>query len=472
MRYSDASSSHHHPRRTMDQFAFPHLRSTEKRDESQVVSKLTGKEADLREKGGARMIMVDQLWMCLMVEEYRPTEEARTTAEVRASAPEWEYETSHVISSFPHTSYVRQATDPDSLYDAVDIRQNILEEMERRGFKHWEESTEKVKSKDNDSLVETPKMNGPEVASLILTSALLGAVSQRNHWELKFFDVFEEHIGNITEQHNNIFELSTARIASGQRRTNVTEQRTKELQQNLEISDVIDELGMLQQLFRNQLEVLSKAFKRLDKRKSLKPLQAGIQSIIRKIEDEYEPKVLNMMKESERLRKSIMNLLDILQNEASIDEARYANQQSLFAAKQVMTSQDQADAAQLQSKILFVFTFVTIVFLPLGFITSYYGMNIIDISDPDGGTKAKNYAISDVSKVMAAVTICITTIFVIGAWLWYELGKKKTQDRNTEYLLKLDDKGFLPHDLLDEDSVEMKRMKEKRENKRRNAGQV
>lgn len=55
-----------HPRRTLDQFYYPSLRNTEKRDADQTISKWTG--SGLTEGGrdaaapDSRMIMVDQLW--------------------------------------------------------------------------------------------------------------------------------------------------------------------------------------------------------------------------------------------------------------------------------------------------------------------------------------------------------------------------------------------------------------------------
>lgn len=94
-----------------------------------------------------------------------------------------------------------------------------------------------------------------------------------------------------------------------------------------------------------------------------------------------------MLSGSERLRKKLFDLQDLQQKEEDVHEAQRANRhavaaarQALFATKQALSSQDQADAAEAQSWILFIFTVVTIVFLPLSFLTSYFGM--FNVKDP------------------------------------------------------------------------------------------
>ena len=54
----------YHPRRTLDQFYYSRLERTDERDNDQVASKQT-KESPL----GAKMIMVDQLWLGLWLSE-------------------------------------------------------------------------------------------------------------------------------------------------------------------------------------------------------------------------------------------------------------------------------------------------------------------------------------------------------------------------------------------------------------------
>jgi hypothetical protein len=69
-----------------------------------------------------------------------------------------------------------------------------------------------------------------------------------------------------------------------------------------------------------------------------------------------------MDKQAERIYHSITDLLDLKQKHANAFEARFAR--------------DQAAGTTRQSKTIMVFTIVTIVFLPLSFITSIFTINL------------------------------------------------------------------------------------------------
>lgn len=63
--------------------------------------------------------------------------------------------------------------------------------------------------------------------------------------------------------------------------------------------------------------------------------------------------------------------------------------------------------ADTQNKAIFIFTTITIIFLPLSFFTSYFGMNLQGIVDTDRTEK-------DFWKVCGSVSIAI--ILVVGLY--------------------------------------------------------
>jgi Mg2+ and Co2+ transporter CorA len=446
----------------LDQFAYPGLKDTRRRDASQVVSKLTGQE---KLEGGAKMIMIDQLWLCLRIEQSMMID-----ATAKSS-----YNSSTVVTSFPHTSYARSDNDPPDLYNIADIRKDVLTKLEKRAPRGpMERLFEEAEFfKETGTTNNRPPLHGPEVASFILSSALLVTSSLRNSarkdWSLDFLELFQEAIANVTEKHNEFFEdfnesLQSQSVGPKVNNTSSRTRKLKEVQLSMEIADIIDELGMLKQLFETQKDALQKGHNRIAEVYCLKPLAEEMCLILKTIGDEYLPNVLSMTREAERIQRSILDLLDIEQKEASIHEAQYANlqteslnQHALFSAKQAQAAQAQQTATELQSQILFLFTLATVIFLPLSFMTSYYGMNIIE-SIEDGKTNAKNYPISYVRKTMGGVSAGITGVFLVGAGIWYQRGRKRAMEEAAENLLKLEKQGLLPSGLVDDD--EYARMKE------------
>ena len=223
---------------------------------------------------------------------------------------------------------------------------------------------------------------------------------------------------------------------------------------------------MLKQLFETQISVLKQGLAKLLDVKWLETFRTDMSSNLDKIDDDYLPQTDRMIRDLKRLQKSVLDLLDLQQKEENIREARNANQQALFTAEQALSAQAQADATDAQSQILFIFTVVTIVFLPLSFFTSYFGM--FNINNEDG--KGVEYSRSYVNKAMWGASGPIIAIFLLGAVLWYCIGKRQSAQERTRGLIKLEDDGDLPDKLLSESDPERKNMKNMRAKRNRPPG--
>lgn len=278
----------------------------------------------------------------------------------------------------------------------------------------------------------------------------------------------------MAERHNDLFrefDMSMVRKQNNSERGQKGgererfEQRRAGIQLGLEIADVIEELNMLKLLFETQSEVLTQALGDVSKVVWLERLQVGFPRALDKVTKEYMPQVDRMMRDAQRVHKSLMGLLDLQQKEEEIQEAQNANRQALFSAKQALSAQDQADAIEAQSQILFIFTVVTIVFLPLSFFTSYFGMNI---DDGKGGTT--NYTRTNVNRVMGGASGPIIGLLLIGALVWYYVGKTLSARKRTRELIQLEDQDYLPDGLISETDPEYRRMADMRNKDRDQEG--
>ncbi len=72
--------------------------------------------------------------------------------------------------------------------------------------------------------------------------------------------------------------------------------------------------------------------------------------------------------------------------------------------------------ADNQNKAVFIFTAVTIVFLPLSFFTSYFGMNLAGVRDSD-------YTEAYFWKVCGSVSFCIVLVVVLWVFRYRIMGR-------------------------------------------------
>ncbi len=105
-------------------------------------------------------------------------------------------------------------------------------------------------------------------------------------------------------------------------------------------------------------------------RSSLDPTSFRAPSLARKLRFEYECKGID---------KILMTIKENLRAYAELRDR--ATQLSIENVQLVETLQDD------NSKAIFIFTMVTILFLPLSFVASFFGMNVQGISDTTSGVR-------------------------------------------------------------------------------------
>lgn len=385
--------------------------------------------------------MVDQLWLRLWVIE-RDNVDGEDPHAV----------SSRVLTAFPDTSYERSESpgDPPGLYDAADVLETAMHRFENR-------KVEEIGG-------HLPGNRAATLASCVLSSAVLGTLSLDKEDSIKFLALFREAIGSATDKYDGFFRKFKESLARkpGQEdddsdtKTSFDSTKADQIQLGIRIEDIIDELYMLKQLFDTQASVLRRGQEAIEEPRCLKPLHQTVRDTVHRISTEYLPQTERSISDAERLRKNLYNLLDLQQREENVRESRAANQQALFTAKQALSSHDQAAAAEAQSLILFLFTIVTIVFLPLSFFTSFFGM--YDVNKSDG--KKMGYSNSYVKTVIWSFGGTFYSLALLAAAALYRFRTKISEKEWIRWLNDLKGKRSLPRFLIEKGGTLDRKMEE------------
>ncbi|MCJ1397255.1 hypothetical protein MMC11_000447 [Xylographa trunciseda] len=108
------------------------------------------------------------------------------------------------------------------------------------------------------------------------------------------------------------------------------------------------------------------------------------------------PSTTSLFEDAIKTRENHYNSLKRLQERAresqallfqlsNIETARHQSQLARKMAQETTLQVALARKAERQNKAILIFTIITVVFLPLSFFTSYFGMNTSDVREMDGG---------------------------------------------------------------------------------------
>ncbi|KAL4893515.1 ankyrin repeat-containing domain protein [Aspergillus ambiguus] len=351
-----------HLRQTLDQYFYPHS-NTERRDKDQVVYRYQTRGPGRKRilYASPKLFMVDRLWMWILGEDL-------------------------IITCFPQR-WNQPSNDPFNVLD------RIIEDI--------------------SSKLRSPITSRYDLATIIIERCL--GVFDNQHGdddEYRFFDMFEYSINIANDREVTFFTdfYQASKQASDWLKSrhrpkglfsqlhstfhrgaapgdpysdednhHYSESSPRFVDQMLdigeetdllaEVKDIRDELNIIRSLLEHQTHVLSR-------------FQQSINSIIpinsqgtacerlrdRQIMVDLRLQHINRMdQQAERVYHSMVHLLDLKQKQANAFEARFAR--------------DQAEGTARQGKIIMVFTIVTVVFLPLSFLTSFFAIDMREFSD-------------------------------------------------------------------------------------------
>ena len=346
-----------HCRRTLDQYGYPTLRNTSARDGDQIMYKRTKADKDAsrdlstkhhqhhqhhqhahrpasrpsvfrhKDDDAAKVLMVDQLWLWIL--------DCRTVVTFAAS---------------------KEKENDGGLSKQGDLLGNLYQNV-------------------NGDYAD--QCNDPfDFAALAILYAVKALLDHTTDLNLQVFRIFEEYISILTEQQTSSFKDFRNTHTSRDPKESDTKvlpryvDNTDDLDALLELRDIEDELGTLKKLFEEQKAGITEMInhygglqKDRDKgRTGAKLLDEALRTI-----EGYIEQVGSMSKSAGTAQSAFQALLDMKQKQANIVEAHL--------------SREQADNSQEQARSILIFTIFTIIFLPLSFFASVFGINAREWSD-------------------------------------------------------------------------------------------
>ena len=389
-----SSTTSLHVRRTLDQFFYPNI-DTQTRDRDQVVYRYQTKgQGRGRFATEPKIFMVDQLWM-------------------------WIMGTNLIVTSFPQR-WEQPKNDPLNVLDG------IIEDINSK-------TREPVRSVYDLAIIITNRCSG------VFDRHRMGDE------EYQFLDMFEASIGIATDRETmlfNRFNRASAQASDwlkNHRKLSRVKQDSpdgdkphlqfmmlqedgatiiaeddeeplfvdnlldigQEIDLLSEAKDIRDELGMIRTVLEHQQHVLDDFYGAIceiyhGQQRSQYEVKKRFKEQQRTI-DMHLKDISRMDHQAERIYSSITDLLDLKQKHANAFEARFAR--------------DQAAGTTRQGKIIMVFTIVTIIFLPLSFITSIFTINIAEF--PRNAEGSQDLHLSYVTKYTFGIGFAISIPLIL-----------------------------------------------------------
>lgn len=377
-------------RRTLDQYGYPSLRETYARDDEQMLYKLTkerlpipfmrkwdvyhsedvkgplsalspgsrlassaakmfkGQEAASQKDEGesniednlldGNVLMVDQLWL-------------------------WAVDTTTLMTFFP-----KRESHPTEgpMFQQADLRNSVYNEL----------------NGDLSGRCE----NALDLAAFVTLHAVTVLIDRTSHPNLEIFRIFEEALGILTERMTlslKRFRMQTFRDKTQDsdsdepediRTESIKQRHKRELERAerenrehtsvlLELRDMDDELTTMKNLFLEQEETIKLMKEQYEKPELVGYTENGrafLEEALRRLQD-YHKTVFDMIQRVDATKKDYEKLQEMVQRQAQVDEARWSRRQTELASSQNLS--------------VMIFTTFTVLFLPLSFFTSLFGMN-------------------------------------------------------------------------------------------------
>ncbi|KAK8066166.1 hypothetical protein PG997_012913 [Apiospora hydei] len=352
-------------RRTLDQYGYPSLRDTYARDDDQMLYKLT-KERVAFTKNKKRHLIGDALTatspasrLAMFSNRIKKADAMLTDDESQSSDNEdeildgnllmvdqlwlWAVDMTTLTTFFP-----KRESHPSEgpMFQQADLRNSVYNEL-------------------NGDLTGRCD-NALDLAAFTALHAVTVLLDRTSHRDLEIFRIFEEALGVLTERMT--FSLKRFRMQSfrdrltdesdsseleDNRAESIKKRHKRELEQSerenrentsalLELRDMDDELNTMENL---RTRPTGRAY-----------LDEALQRL-----DEYAQQVGGMRHRIEATRADYEKLLEMVQRQAQVDEVRW--------------SRLQTELASTQNLSVMIFTTFTVIFLPLSFFTSLFGMN-------------------------------------------------------------------------------------------------
>ncbi|KAI1078676.1 hypothetical protein F5B20DRAFT_200228 [Whalleya microplaca] len=416
-------------RRTLDQYGYPSLQDTYARDDDQMLYKLTKERIALPFKRKQDMYHVGDdgepssampptsrspiSRLASAVDTLVKSETASHTDESESNLEDdilngnalmvdqlwlWSIDQTTLATFFP-----KRESHPTEgpLFQQADLRNSIYNELNGD-----------LSGRCDSAL---------DLAAFVTLHAVTVLLDRTSHPDLEVFRIFEEAIGILTERMTSSlkrFRMQTFRdklvddtdsddpednSAKSIKRRHQRElaQAERENRENtsalLELRDMDDELSTMRNLFSEQqatIEVMKENYEKPELRDFTVNGRAFLDEALKRL-DEYKRQTHDMIERVESTRKDYEKLQEMVQRQAQVDEVRWSRLQTELASSQNLS--------------VMIFTTFTVLFLPLSFFTSLFGMNTAEWGGEDDNFVSLS-VIGAISLPASALVIALTLV--------------------------------------------------------------
>ncbi|KAJ2992152.1 hypothetical protein NUW58_g2264 [Xylaria curta] len=416
---------HEHPlnaRRTLDQYGYPALQDTWARDDDQMLYKLTKQRTvdsskpkrDMYHTGEDPQSTVSPTSRLASPADMLTKSDGTDGAEGAKTDPEddiingnalmidqlwlWAVDNTTLMTFFP-----KRESHPieGPLFQQADLRNSIYNEL-------------------NGDLTGRCN-NALDLAAFVTLHAVTVLLDRASHPDLEVFRIFDEALGILTERmtsslkafrmqsYSKILDDSDSDDPNDNRSSAIKKRHKRELEQAerenrentsavLELRDLEDELHTLLNLFTEQQDTITTMKANYEESELRECTEFGreyLKEALRRLE-EYEKQARDMLGRVDATRKDYEKLQEMIQRQAQVDEVRW--------------SRLQAELASSQNLSVMIFTTFTVIFLPLSFFTSLFGMNTQEWGGPDPNDFPSIKLIGVISLPASAFLIAITLV--------------------------------------------------------------
>ncbi|KAJ4351186.1 uncharacterized protein N0V89_006525 [Didymosphaeria variabile] len=375
-----------HVRRTLDQYYYHMLENTHERDIDQVVSRWA---QNVKSATNHNILMVDQLWLWIGHDRQTaaPGElemEMLRRRDLSSDRSPERSKTQYVVSCFPN----RTGSGQLSHRTLDDLRLRVLDPNNRK---------------------RDPIRHPEDLVSRILeTCCSVFDRMQDVEW-LRFYQMFEDSVGTIDDKETKLFrefqrgsnrllELDSSNKFYNDSKnallTDLLDIRT-EIDLLVEIKDIRDEVNIILTVLSIQRKLVSQMSQAVGEEDALLRTPLVENMISADIND-----FTKLDSQARTIQEKLNTLMDLKQKAANAWEAKEARETAVATGKQGNT--------------VLVFTVVTIVFLPLSFMSSFFAIGIAAFPHNEESGEV-NWPLGTVMGLLFGVSLCVSIPLIIFA---------------------------------------------------------
>ncbi|KAF2232829.1 hypothetical protein EV356DRAFT_238033 [Viridothelium virens] len=339
------------------------LARTRSRSDSLKQGRRTHRTTDVRHEDRSKVLMVDQLWC-------------------------WVADGDTVLTCFTP----KEERDGDPPFKPADLRNAIYNNV------------------NGDSQFATKCDNPYDFMALVVCDAITVFLDGMQERDLQVFRIFEDYISQLTEEQTESFKRfrddhrdeMMGRLDRYSQAPQSLVDSGSDLANYLELRDIEDELTSLLKLFNEQLSVLQTMISKWNGIMAQINRKLASKELLTKAVDKiasYKSETKRMIDDCHTAQDASQyeKLLDMKQKQANVDEMWLARQSTTVAAE--------------QGRAIMFFTIFTIVFLPLSFFTSFFGMNVREWSG-----QSTNLPIHTVGVLMGSISAALIVVALLLAF--------------------------------------------------------